>query len=480
MPKPLDLVGNRYGYTEVLYKNGHDTHGKVLWHCKCHAPNCGKEFDAPTYGLTHYEYKSCGCQKGNRKTHFHLEGERVNSLTVLEYVGKSKWKCRCDCGNITIKTSCDLKNKRAKTCGKCTSQIFDMVDKPYGDLIGRELAYVKDGRAYWRFECICGNTEYIANGKDVREGKIISCGHSHVNISGSNEENEIKIFIESLGQEVKKARKILDGKEIDIFVSNKNIGIEYNGSKVHASLGNPFVDKDKYYHRDKFLQAKEKGIHLISIFDVDWNTNQEKIKMYLRSLFLPQESIMARKCGVKKVSNDTACEFVEKYHLQGANKATMKINYGLYYEGELYAVMSFGKLRLKNTEEGQYELHRYCVKDGYIIVGGAKKLLSAFEKEYNPKYILSYSDNDYFTGDIYSLLGFDEKGQSFPRYYWYLHGKERRRESCMLKKLKQEVPELLQEAIDNNVSNKEDYVMLKRNACKVYRCGNTKWEKYYN
>lgn len=188
---------------------------------------------------------------------------------------------------------------------------------------------------------------------------------------------------------------------------------------------------------------------------------------------------MARKCEVKKVSNDTACEFVEKYHLQGANKATMKINYGLYYEGELYAVMSFGKLRLKNTEEGQYELHRYCVKDGYTIVGGAKKLLSAFEKEYSPKYLLSYSDNDYFTGNIYNVLGFEEKGQTNPRYYWNLNGKEIKREQCQIKYLKEKYPNFIEEAYKENASNKEDYVMLSLGACKVYRSGNTKWEKYY-
>ena len=63
--------------------------------------------------------------------------------------------------------------------------------------------------------------------------------------------------------------------------------------------------------------------------------------------------------------------------------------------------MSFGRLRLQKTEEGQFELHRYCVKDGYTIVGGANKLLKAFEREYNPTYIRSYSDNDYFVGGIY-------------------------------------------------------------------------------
>ena len=157
----------------------------------------------------------------------------------------------------------------------------------------------------------------------------------------------------------------------------------------------------------------------------------------------------------------------------------MKINYGLYYNNELYAVMSFGKLRLSKTDDGQYELHRYCVKDGYTILGGAEKLLKHFESDYKPKYIRSYSDNDYFKGGIYERLGFDNSGQCTPRYYWNLNGAELKREACQHKRLKENYPELLQEAYDKEALNKEDYVMLKLGACKVYRSGNTKWEKIY-
>lgn len=52
-------------------------------------------------------------------------------------------------------------------------------------------------------------------------------------------------------------------------------------------------------------------------------------------------------------------------------------------------------------------------------------------------------------------------GQCTPRYYWYLRGKELKRESCKLEHLKRNFPELLQEAYDKNAPNKEDYVMLK-------------------
>ena len=90
--------------------------------------------------------------------------------------------------------------------------------------------------------------------------------------------------------------------------------------------------------------------------------------------------------------------------------------------------MIFGNVRLKESKEGEYELHRYCVKDGYTIIGGANKLHKAFEREYEPKYIRSYSDNDYFLGGIYPRLNYKFESQSTPRYYWYLNGKGIKRE----------------------------------------------------
>ena len=150
-------------------------------------------------------------------------------------------------------------------------------------------------------------------------------------------------------------------------------------------------------------------------------------------------------------------------------------NYGLFYNDELYSVMIFGKPRLTKAESGEYELHRYCVKDGYTIVGGANKLHKAFVREYSPKYIRSYSDNDYFLGGIYPVLGYKFDSQSTPRYYWYLNGEEIKREHCQLKYLKKDYPDLFEEAVNKNAGNKEVYIMDKLGAFQVWRCGNTKW-----
>ncbi len=48
-------------------------------------------------------------------------GEKFGRLTVIatatKYHGRKKWKCRCDCGNITEAFPAQLKSGRHKSCG---------------------------------------------------------------------------------------------------------------------------------------------------------------------------------------------------------------------------------------------------------------------------------------------------------------------------------------------------------------------------
>jgi hypothetical protein len=143
--------------------------------------------------------------------------------------------------------------------------------------------------------------------------------------------------------------------------------------------------------------------------------------------------------------------------------------------------MGFGSSSFHNRQikEGDYELHRFVTKTGFTVVGGASKLLKHFEKEYHPKFLLSYSWNDWFNGDMYAKLGFNLTKKIHPDYYWYLDGNNINKRKCRLKYLRVAYPEIFQEALDNNASNKEDYVMEKLGAIKIYRSGSKRWEKIY-
>lgn len=229
------------------------------------------------------------------------------------------------------------------------------------------------------------------------------------------------------GQIIENTKSILKDKdknyyEIDIYIPDLKIGIEYNGSYWHSSLC-----KDKYYHENKSKIAEECGIRLIQIYQHEWENLElrNKIIQMLRIAFNQVENkIYARNCDIKQISNLDAKLFNEKTHLQGHRNA--QVTYGLFYNSELVQLMSFSKTRynrnLKNDND--WEIIRGCPGSNNIVVGGVSKLFSHFIKDYNPDRIFSYCDFNKFNGKSYESIGMRFIGYTGPDMKWLLKSGE--------------------------------------------------------
>jgi len=96
----------------------------------------------------------------------------------------------------------------------------------------------------------------------------------------SKGESEVKKFIQSIYDgEIRKDRKILNGREIDIYLPDLKIGIEFNGLYWHSITEN----NDKKYHLSKYIQCKDKGILLIQIFEDEWKFYRKKVERRLEN-----------------------------------------------------------------------------------------------------------------------------------------------------------------------------------------------------
>jgi len=63
-----------------------------------------------------------------------IKGKTFNRLTVLEYMGKTRWKCKCECGNTTITTAYNIINGRTKSCGCLAKETaYKLNLKKYGE-----------------------------------------------------------------------------------------------------------------------------------------------------------------------------------------------------------------------------------------------------------------------------------------------------------------------------------------------------------
>lgn len=231
----------------------------------------------------------------------------------------------------------------------------------------------------------------------------------------SKSENELFEFISKYIFSIQSDRTILNGKELDIIIPEKNIAIEFNGMHYHSDKY-----KDKNYHLNKTKECELNNYRLIHIWESDWKFKRKIIESNILNIlnFTPNK-IYARKCILKEVPRNEASIFLNNNHLQGY--ALDKFRIGLYYENELVSLMTFSKGRKNlgnNSREHCYELLRFCNKLNTTVIGGASKLFNFFIKKYFPQQIISYANRDWSIGNLYKKLNFKFIGYTSPGYFY--------------------------------------------------------------
>ena len=216
---------------------------------------------------------------------------------------------------------------------------------------------------------------------------------------------------------IRNDRDLIAPYEIDIYLPEHNLAIEYNGTYWHSELSG---NKPRNYHLNKTLSCAKKDIQLLHIFD---NEDIELWKSVICSKLGLAEKIFARQCKIVEVDLDTAREFLINNHLQ-SDARVGKIRLGLVFEGVLMSLMTFNKA----SKHAKYELVRFCSLRGFSVLGGASRLLKAFQKHNNGS-ILSYANLRWSNGQLYNSLGFRLLHQSPPNYFYtndyeVLYGRE--------------------------------------------------------
>ncbi len=274
----------------------------------------------------------------------------------------------------------------------------------------------------------------------------------------SIKENELYNFISSIysGEIIQSYRDVL---EIDIYLPDLKIGFEFNGLYWHSDKY-----KKKDYHLEKTKHFNDRGIHLIHIWEDDWDLRSDIIKSQIKNwLGLTTNKIFARKCNVREI-NSEAIEFLNKNHIQGSDKSSLKL--GLFYDNKLVSVMTFDRFEgRKKMEEGGWNLSRFCNLLNTSIIGGASKILKYFIKNYNPIRIISYADRDWSCGDLYLKLGFNLVSESRPDYKYIVNGLRVHKSNFKKSKLKYTVT--------------ESKYTSERGISKIWDCGKLKYEIHY-
>ena len=300
----------------------------------------------------------------------------------------------------------------------------------------------------------------LSNRKTI---KTIFCTICNPTKSNTGLQSQIKNFITELNiNTIYNNRSIIPPLELDIYMPELKLAFEFDGLYWHNEL-----KKENNYHLNKTEECEKRGIQLIHIYEDDWLYKKDIIKsMILNKLNKTPDKIFARKTIVKEITNNKLLrEFLDKNHIQGFIGSKVKI--GLYYNNELVSLMSFDNRRIamgkKITNEGEYEMLRFCNKLNTNIIGGASKLFKYFVDNYKPKEITTYADRSISQGKLYNTLGFKFINKTQPNYYYIIDGIRHHRFN-----FRKDI--LIKEGFDPNKTEHE--IMLERNIFRIYDSGN--------
>lgn len=141
-----NLIGQRFGKLVVKELLPSSTSGHRRWSCLC---DCGNMHVVTTGNLKNGHTISCGCVKSPD-----LTGKVFGKLTVL---GRTKekhkrgntlytvWKCRCECGEIVYRISSSLNNSKERMCINCLrNSNAKSMTKFAGFVGGTQLSKIQD------------------------------------------------------------------------------------------------------------------------------------------------------------------------------------------------------------------------------------------------------------------------------------------------------------------------------------------------
>lgn len=269
-------------------------------------------------------------------------------------------------------------------------------------------------------------------------------------------ENSVADYVASLigsDKVLRSVRNVIAPLELDIYIPEYKLAIEYNGEYWH---------KNSNSHKVKTDRCQDLGIRLIHIFGYQWDHSRSICKSIIASaLGVYDRRIYARNCEVREIGGKEYSNFMEENHIHGKGPMPKK-RLGLFYEDELVQAIGIGVGRFGNDERP--ELYRMATTQHTQVIGGFSKLLKHSEE----KELVSFVDRSLFDAHGYSSIGFKFLYNTGATYKYYKHGVIINRQSAMKHKLSK----LLGDKYDPQATEEDN--MLNAGWARLWDCGNTK------
>lgn len=403
--------GEKYDYSKVEYVNGAT---KVSIICPIHGVFEQRPFDhireqgCPKCG----HEKSSGEKKKGREKFIQeskaVHGEKYD-YSKVEYVNSlTKVSIICPVhGIFSQRPSEHLRGQGCPECGKekcaksrtCSKDSFISKAKIiHGDKYDYSGSEYKDRRTKVKIICrSCGRAFYMAPYSHLA-GEGCICFSS----SKSSQEKELVKYIKSIykGDVIENDRKILHGKELDVYIPEKKIAFEYDGCHWHNNVNNYF----------KYEECAKKGIRLYHIAESDWLSDNESVKEIIAHIFGAYTKVDSSLCSISEMSAQEYEGFCSK---NGISKGHMEkdVMIGMRLDGTVICALRFSQRGRGWALKGVHKAKGVEVD--------AKSAVSYFEEKHRPAGIWMEVQKDFFDKSYAENLGFIFKEETKPGFKYF-------------------------------------------------------------
>jgi len=329
-----DLLGFINNDTQFLLKKWNDISFWEKLYCilndikeikTCHNKNCSNHVNFQFLNLWYAKFCSYKCSSTSNETkekrrQYNIKHYWVENISQIEDIKIKKIQTTRKNFNVDYPWQSDIVyQKRLKTNIEkygyknwLKSSIIKTVKK-YNDTninsLYQDISYNFDTYNYvvfckkCKYSSIYDNQSFIHNRLFVKKSNICySCNPINNNVS--NIEHTLHNFIKEIYTWIiiTNDRKVLEWKEIDIYLKDLNIGIELNWLYWHSEK---FHEKDQDYQ--KYVKCKNKGIELFQFFEDELIIAMEMIYSKLKLL-----NVLRQWLDIDKLNNQYGLSIIKK------------------------------------------------------------------------------------------------------------------------------------------------------------------------
>jgi hypothetical protein len=399
--KANKIHSNKYNYDLVNYNNTND---KVDIICQTH----GKFNQKINNHINGNGCPSCSSNQKSNTVEFINKAKIIHGKKYLynktDYKS-SKIKVNIVCpkhGEFNQTPTSHLNGWGCKKCGiersinKQIGNVEKLLSK-FNKIHEYKYKYVKNTyKGYdYNMTIICPkHGEFNQTPNNHSQGKgCIKCSNSI-----SKGEKEIKNFIKNelnIDNILSNSRKIIKPYELDIYLKDYNIAIEFCGLYWHSELF-----RNKNYHLNKLKKCDELGIRLITIFEDEWSEKKDVVKSIIKSICNKETNKIDNigDINIREIPINKYIEFTNKYDLFEHVPSSIKV--GLFIHNELFSIIGFSK------NKDSYIITKFISK--YDDINCLKKLLKYSTYRFNIKNINVSLDLRFYNikDNIFTLNGF--------------------------------------------------------------------------